>query len=215
MGIYIEALILYILLFFSGSAAFLTGNYFASADFSASAELLKIILYYLPSLALIWYLIYKPLTENLSALALFRFGKNDLVSGIITLPGLLIIGTGITVFSSHIDGSAAQISLHSPSTAAEWIILCIICIFSAYLEESYFRYYLLTKRKEFNLNSVSALALSVILFSVCHLYAGPWSFLNAVICAVFLGCVFLRFRSLHGIAIAHAMYNVFAFVLAA
>jgi len=95
----------------------------------------------------------------------------------------------------------------------EWVILFIICFLSAYLEESYFRFYILTKRKKLNLSDTSALALSVILFSICHIYMGPWGFLNAVISGTFLGFMFLRFNSLHGIAIAHGLYNIAVYVI--
>jgi membrane protease YdiL (CAAX protease family) len=53
------------------------------------------------------------------------------------------------------------------------------------------------------------------LFSICHIYEGPWGFLNAALSGVVLAYAFLRFRSLHGVAIAHALYNILAYVLAA
>jgi len=210
MGIYIETLILYILLFFSGSAAFFTGQTAVFAGFSAAAEFVKIILYYIPSLALIWYLIFKAQKTEIQAI---KPGKKDLVSGLIALPCLLITGSAVTLTASHISGTAVRLTFYSPSTAPEWIILCFVCIFSACLEESYFRFYLLSRREEMNLNPAPALALSVVLFSVCHIYAGFWSFLNAAISGAFLGLIFLRYKSIHGIAAAHALYNISAFVI--
>jgi len=94
-----------------------------------------------------------------------------------------------------------------------WIVLCIMCFFSAYLEESYFRVYLISRRKELNLNSAQVLALSAVLFSICHIYGGLWSFVNAAICGVLLGYIFLKYNSLHGISIAHAIYNILAFII--
>ena len=218
MGIYIEALILYFLLFSSGFAAVFTVT--APVQFSVPAEFYKIIMYYIPSLALIWYLIYKSRNAEshdnkgeVFTLPGFGLKKKDVVSCLIALPGLLITGTIITLISINIDGFSAQITLASPVTFMEWAALCFSCIFAAYLEESYFRFYLLSRREELNLGARSALALSVILFSICHLYAGLWSFLNAVFCGAFLGIIFLRYKSLHGIAIAHALYNIFAFVI--
>ncbi|MCL2442760.1 MAG: CPBP family intramembrane metalloprotease [Treponema sp.] len=208
MGIYIEALILYILLFFSGSAAVVTGA--EAADFSAVAALTRIFLYLIPSLALVWYLLVRSWKVEFWGV---RPGKKDLVSGLITLPCLLITGAVIAFASSYIGGPSANMRLQSPSTAAEWAVLVLFCLFSAYLEESYFRFYLLSKREELNLNASSALALSVALFSVCHIYEGPWGFLNAVISGTILGFIFLRYNSLHGIAIAHGLYNIAAYIL--
>jgi hypothetical protein len=155
-------------------------------------------------------LIFKAQKQEICAI---KPGRKDIISGLITLPGLLITGSAIVLVSSFIEESAVQVTLHSPSTVQGWIILCFSCIFSAYLEESYFRYYLLSRRKELNLNPSSALVLSVILFSICHIYAGFWGFLNAAICGTILGLIFLRYNSLHGIAIAHALYNISAFAI--
>jgi len=210
MGIYIEALILYILLFFSGSAVYFTDKSAAVADFSVTAELVNILTYSLPALVLIWYLIVKARKVEIWAV---KPGKKDIKSFIITLPCLLITGLVVTFVGSYIGGNSAEVITHSPTTVTDWIFLSITCLLSAYLEESYFRYYLLTRREELNLNAPSALALSVALFSICHIYEGPWGFMNAIISGTILGFVFLQYYSLHGIAIAHALYNVSVYVL--
>jgi len=210
MGIYIEALILYILLFFPGSAFILTNKEAVVTDFSVTAELVNIFSYLMPSLALIWYLIYKARKIELWAV---KPGKKDIVSFVITFPSLLFIGLVVTFTGVYIGGQSSPIALQSPSSVIGWIILFITCFLAAYLEESYFRYYLLTKREELNLNAASALALSVVMFSVCHIYEGPWGFMNAVISGTILGFIFLRYNSLHGIAIAHALYNISIFII--
>ena len=222
MGIYIEAVILYILLFFSGSAAIFTTD-----EFSVTTELAKISIYYIPSIALIWYLICRAkereiamageavdLKSSFFMIEQFKFkpGKNDLISALIALPCLLLTGFFIT-WISVISGNTTQVILYSPSTAAQWVILCLSLIFSAYLEESYFRFYLLSGRKELGLNNPGILILSVSLFSICHLYGGFWSFLNAAISGTVLCLIFLKYKSLHGIAIAHGLYNISAFIL--
>jgi len=210
MGIYIEALILYILLFFPGSTFIFTNKEAVVIDFSVTAGLVNIFTFLMPSLALIWYLIYKARKIEIWAV---RPGKKDIISFIITLPCLLITGLAVTFTGVYIGGHSSEITLKSPSTVIEWIILFITCLLSAYLEESYFRYYLLTKREELNLNAASALALSVVMFSICHIYEGPWGFMNAVISGTILGFIFLRYYSLHGIAIAHTLYNISIYVI--
>jgi len=210
MGIYIEALILYILLFFPGSAFIFINKEAVVTDFSVTAELVNIFSYSIPSLALIWYLIYKARKIDLWAV---KPGIKDIISFVITLPCLLITGIIVTFVGVYIGGYSSKITLQSPSTAIQWVILSITCLLSAYMEESYFRYYLLTKREELNLNAPSALALSVAMFSICHIYEGPWGFMNAVISGTILGFIFLRYYSLHGIAIAHALYNISIYVI--
>jgi len=210
MGIYIEALVLYILLFLHGSLAFLAGGGTDAANFSATTELVNIFAYLAPALVLIWLLITKTPKMELWAI---RPGKKDLFSCIITFPCLLITGFIVTIIGSYISGPSENLTLSLPSSAAEWVLLFFTCLLSAYLEESYFRFYLLSKREEFNLNAVSALALSVILFSICHIYEGPWGFLNAVISGTILGFMFLRYNSLHGVAIAHTFYNISIYII--
>jgi len=216
MAVYIEALILYVVLFFSGAAA---GT--SLEEFSIPAEIIKIVLYCIPSIALIYLLLYNHYKYLFSRNWMDEFqvikpGKKDILPGLITLPCLLITGFFISTISSLVSGGTAeQAAIQTPSSAAGWIILCISCIFAAYLEESFFRFYLLSKRQEMNLTGPSALFLSTVLFSICHIYEGPWGFMNAAIAGLFLGFMFLRYNSLHGIAIAHGLYNIIAFVILA
>jgi len=209
MGIYIEALILYILLFFSGSASIITGAGAEAAVFSIRGEVVKILFYCIPALALIWHLIIKSWKIEYF---LVKPGRKDLTSGIITLPCLLIIGFAVTTAASIIGGTQAA-NIQSPASPVEWVILSISCLLFAYLEESYFRFYILSKRVELNLSSKSALIFSVALFSICHIYEGPWGFMNAVLSGTFLCFMFLKYNSLHGIAIAHALYNISVYIL--
>jgi len=208
MGIYVESFILYIVLFFSGQAGLLSGGAGEAAEFSIQAELVKIFMYTAPSLALVWYLTLKAWKIEYWIL---RLGRKDLISGLITLPCLLFIGLTTTFISQYVGGTSAQAALHYPSSTAGWVILCFSLIASAYLEESFFRFYLLTRREELKLSSVGALTVSVALFSICHIYEGPWGFLNAAISASLLGFIFLRYNSLHGIAVAHSLYNIIVY----
>jgi len=207
MGIYLEALILYVVLFFSGSIGLSTGG---ESGFSGITELARLLTYTIPSLALIWYLLLKvkkPVKWGVIP------GKKDLIACLITFPCLLITGFVIAAISSNVSGSSAQISLHFPSTTRGWILLCISCIISAYLEESFFRFYLLSRRDEMRLSPAFALAVSVALFSICHIYEGPWGFLNSVIAGTLLGFIFLRYNSLHGVAVAHGLYNIAVYAI--
>ncbi|MDR3020858.1 MAG: CPBP family intramembrane metalloprotease [Treponema sp.] len=210
MGIYIEALILYIVLFFSGAAGAVMSSAQAAEGFSITGELSKIFLYYIPSLALIWYLLFK---VKPPAFWSIKPQKKDIIAGLVAFPCLLITGSVIAYISSFVGGDSAGVVMRSPSSITEWAILCLTCILAAYLEESFFRFYIISRMEEFNLGSVQALAVSSLLFSICHIYVGPWGFLNSLISAVILGFIFLRYKALHGIAIAHAFYNIAVYVI--
>jgi membrane protease YdiL (CAAX protease family) len=210
MGIYIEALILYIVLFFSGAAGAVMSSVQAVEGFSITGELSKIFLYYIPSLALIWYLLLK---EKPPAFWSIKPQIKDLKAWLTALPCLLITGSVIAYISSSVGGDSAGVVMFSPSNIAEWTILCFTCFFAAYLEETFFRFYLINRMEELNIGSVKALAVSSLLFSICHIYVGPWGFLNSLISAVILAFIFLRYRALHGIAIAHGLYNIAVYVI--
>jgi len=209
MGIYIEAVILYVVLFFSGSTGLLT-NGGGTESFSVTAELIGIFTHSVPSLALIWYLLLRVKPAGKWGILP---GKNDLISGIITLPCLIITGFVTAFASSHISGTYSAALPRVPSSALGWIILCVSCFFAAYLEESFFRFYLLSRREELKLGETQALVISTALFSICHIYEGPWGFLNAIISGTVLAFVFLRYSSLHGIAAAHGFYNITVYAI--
>jgi membrane protease YdiL (CAAX protease family) len=205
MGIYIEALLLYVVLFFSGSTGLFT---YVGESFSILAVLVRTASYTIPSLALIWYLLLR--VRKLRDWGIAPCIK-DLISCVIALPCLLLAGFFIASVSHIVGGSPAQVPLNFPSTRLGWAALSSSCVFSAYLEESFFRFYILSRRDELKLNAMSALVVSVALFSICHLYEGPWGFLNSIISGTVLAFVFLRYHSLHGIAIAHSLYNIFIY----
>jgi len=207
VGIYIEALLLYIILFFSGAAGAIV-NASTPEGFSAGREFVRIFLHSIPSLALVWYLLLKVKKAKYWNI---KPGKKDVVSFLITFPCLLITGFAVSFISSFMGETT--ITLTYPSTVFGWIILSFSCILAAYLEESFFRFYLLSRRDELKLSAVSALILSVALFSICHVYEGPWGFLNSFFSAVILAFIFLRYEALHGIAFAHGLYNIAAYVI--
>ena len=202
---FIEPLILYAVLFFRISA----GPSGESVEFSAAAELVRIFLYNIPSLALIWYLLLK--VKSLKEWDIMP-GKRDLMPIALALPALILIGLTISLVS-HVDGIPSGSRFLPPQTAVTWVILIISCVSTAYLEESFFRFYLLSKRDAMGLGPHRAILISTMVFASCHIYEGPWGFLNAALSGIVLAYIFLRFRSLHGIAVSHAMYNIAVYAM--
>jgi membrane protease YdiL (CAAX protease family) len=204
----IEPFILYWVLFFripAGSA------YGEVPEFSWTAETGRILMYTLPALTLVWYLLLK--VKSLKEMEITFPRKKDFVVAFLAFAALTLIGVTISLVSTQFGEAAAFRQSLGPHTVTAWVVLVISCVSSAYLEESFFRFYLLSKRKEMGLGPFSAVLGSALLFSICHIYEGPWGFLNAALSGVVLAFTFLRFHSLHGVAIAHALYNVLAYVL--
>ncbi|MDR2159757.1 MAG: CPBP family intramembrane metalloprotease [Treponema sp.] len=209
MGTLTEPLILYLVLFFPGAVP----SPQEPAAFSLWRELSRILLYQLPALALVWYLLLR--TKSLKEWGITLPRRRDLVPGLLALPGLLLIGLTISLVIPLFDAVKSGPPIESPSLPAEWLMMILSCFVTGYLEESFFRFYLSARLEGAGFNPPKITALSVLFFSVCHLYEGPWGTLNAVLAGTLLSLVFLRFRSLHGIALAHGIYNIFVYAVGA
>ena len=200
-----EAIILYLVLFFPGAG---------TASFASEmGELGRIFIYIIPSLALIWFLISD--RNGLSALKKEKPKKEDLLPFSISFPGLILISLGISFLAGIISGyveTAPPPLIQSPENIPGWLLLFISCLGTGYLEESYFRFYLLTKLENQIPGKARRVIFSTLLFSICHVYAGHWSVFNAALAGIFLSVIFLRFRSLHAIALAHGLYNFVVYV---
>jgi membrane protease YdiL (CAAX protease family) len=206
----IEPFILYWVLFFRIP----DGNAHGEAlEFSWTAETGRILMYTLPSLALVWYLLLK--AKSLRAMGIRFLQKKDFAVAALAFSALTLIGVTISLVSARFDEAAALRQSFIPQTVTAWAVLAVSCVGSAYLEESFFRFYLLSKKEEMGLGPHRAALVSTLLFSICHIYEGPWGFLNAALSGVVLAYIFLRFSSLHGVAAAHALYNILAYVLQA
>ncbi|GHV41046.1 hypothetical protein AGMMS49546_16140 [Spirochaetia bacterium] len=227
MGQLIEPLILYIILFLPGALSH--GPPPELVVFSLNGEIRRILIFNIPSLALIWYLLLRPgacrrdckfrafgpqsLSGRPKERVLPPFRRQDLYAILCALPGLLLIGFCISLVSSRFFEAPAGMSLEAPPDSIGWIVMILSCLSTGYLEESYFRYYLLEKLEAFGLSPLMAIIMGVLLFSFCHIYEGPWGALNAFLAGVLLSLIFVRFRSLHGVALAHGLYNIFVYAV--
>jgi membrane protease YdiL (CAAX protease family) len=179
--------------------------------FSTERELARIFLYNLPSFALIWYLLLQK--KKIRDWGMDRPRREDLYSLLIALPGLLLIGLTVSLVSPLFQDLPAAPGVSAPVNIPGWIVLIFSCFSTGYLEESYFRFYLLHRLGELGVKTGKLVGVSTLFFALCHIYEGPWGMLNAVLAGVLLSLVFLHYRSLHGIALAHGLYNAFVYVL--
>lgn len=93
-------------------------------------------------------------------------------------------------------------------------IVVVASLAVAYREEVFFRAYLLERREELGLPAWAMVTASSVIFAVAHLYQGVAGFVVSLLIGGALGLVFLWRRSLHGVAIAHALYNVMVLYVA-
>jgi membrane protease YdiL (CAAX protease family) len=210
----IEPLIVYAVLFFPDLSSLGAAGGAASGIetgkvifFSSRREITRILGYNLPALLLLWYL------------AFMRGGKlfplkictGDVQSLAIALPGLLGIGLAVSVLASLVYPGVERFSVEAPRGIVPRLVMFLSCLSTGYMEETYFRHYLLSRFEEAGVNTILSIAMSVALFSLSHLYEGFWGMINAVLAGLLLSLIYRRYGVLHGIAWAHGLYNVFIY----
>jgi membrane protease YdiL (CAAX protease family) len=192
-----EPLILYVLLFFPFSGVPREG------DPWVFGELILFIARILPGTFLIW-----RLTED--AALRIRPGGADLKELLFAFPLLYLTGFLVSLASPGPEAPPAM-----PPGPGQWPALIVLCMGTGYLEESYFRLYLLSRFTAGGLDPRRSVLFSAVFFTLCHGYEGPWGMLNAAAAGIILSLIFLRYRSLHGIAWAHGLYNTAVYLTAA
>jgi membrane protease YdiL (CAAX protease family) len=212
----LEPLILYGILFLPG--ALRHDPPAELAVFSINREIVRIIAYNLPALALIWYLRRTPGLCRRSGLrresgeTIPRPGSGDLFAFLLVFPALILTGICVSRVAALFPGIPGGFKIEGPQGIAGFFAVFFSCISTGYLEEGYFRYYLGEKLGEFGLGPRAFLLISTVLFSLCHLYEGPWGTMNSLLAAVILALAYIRFRGLHGIALAHGFYNIVVYL---
>jgi CAAX protease family protein len=92
-------------------------------------------------------------------------------------------------------------------------LVIVSSIAIGYREEIFYRAYLYVRGEELGLHPIAIVGGSTVLFAVGHLYQGWAGFITAFLIGAILGVMFAWRRSLHGIAIAHGLYNAMVLVV--
>jgi membrane protease YdiL (CAAX protease family) len=215
---------MYILFFFpdSGSA----GDFFSSSPlppFSALEELFQIFAYYIPATSIVLYFCYKDtacfsmeqsiaLPANQAVLSRIKSAFSVLLSAI----ALIFIG-GVTIlleyFFTKIPVSDNFAPVKAPSGLFSVSVMAASCIIAAYLEEGFFRLLLCGRLTASGLKKSISMFISSLLFAVCHTWEGIWGVTGAFFSGLFLSFVFENKKSLHHVALCHALYNIFVYLL--
>jgi len=222
-----EGILLFFVLFFPAvyASGFSGITWPETIPFSIVRELGRTLTYSIPSLVLLWYLASDRSVSKISKFispASWEFKKNlrkkDFFIFAVGLPGLILINISISTLlsiASRAYGLPSPPRMEAPVNALGWAVMIISCLGTGYLEESYFRYYLLSKLRRTLPSPKVRVFLATFLFAICHIHNGPFAVLNAALAGIFLSALFIRYRSLHGIAWAHAVHNMFVYSMGA
>ena len=159
----------------------------------------------LPGFILILLLLKKPLLLK---------PKRDFAVLACTLPALCIAGFLVSL-SAGLSGIFPPQEVPPPEGIPGWTAVILFSLTIGCLEEAYFRVYLPLRILELNQDRRTAYLASALVFALCHAYAGPWSFANALLAAAVLSLAYIKSASFPGIALAHGLYNIFVFLAAA
>lgn len=181
---------------------------YGAFPFDSAEELSRVLLHDLPALALVLFVSRGSLPEDPFA----QPKRSDALYAAGGFVALVLISSTAGYASSFFPGEAAGGYLEAPTDFAGWAAALASCAVTGYLEESYFRAYLLRKLESFGVARFRAIFISVALFSLCHLYEGAWGILNATLAGAALSFLFLRSGTVHAAAWAHAAYNMFVYV---
>jgi membrane protease YdiL (CAAX protease family) len=92
-------------------------------------------------------------------------------------------------------------------------LVLLFCLVTGYREELFFRSYLLTRFQQLHLPVVLGIGMSTILFAAGHVYQGVAGMAVALIQGVYFSILFVRFRNIHPLALAHGLYNTTVLVI--
>ncbi|MDR2068254.1 MAG: CPBP family intramembrane metalloprotease [Spirochaetaceae bacterium] len=200
----LEPLILFGILFLPGIGFVSQGPLI----FSVNRELSRIVVHNIPSLALIWYIA--------GVTGKIRIPKpciRDLKAALIAFSALAVIGFCASLALLPLRDLFLPLVIEPPGTFLQWAVMIPSVLSSAYVEESYFRFYLLIRLEESEAGPGKGVFLSVFLFSLCHIYEGIPGVVNALLAGTCLSLLFLKYRSLHGLAWAHGAYNAAVYII--
>jgi membrane protease YdiL (CAAX protease family) len=196
------------LLFFPSFGGTLLSGGVPEGDLWVQRELIRFLVRTLPGTLLIWRLAG-------SAQCRLRPRRADLRAFLSAFPLLYLTGFLCSLASSRLPVRPPPPLPVSPAGPGQWLAAAFLCMGSGYLEESYFRLYLLSRFAAGGLGPWKSLFLSTLLFALCHVYEGPWGVLNAAAAGTVLSLIFRKRRALHGAAWAHGLYNTAVYVTAA
>jgi hypothetical protein len=86
-------------------------------------------------------------------------------------------------------------------------LVLVFCLVTGYREELFFRSYLLTRFQRLQLPVFLGIGTSTLLFAAGHVYQGAAGLAVALIQGLYFSILFVRFKNVHPLALAHGLYN--------
>jgi membrane protease YdiL (CAAX protease family) len=120
-----------------------------------------------------------------------------------------VLAWGITFFLPSED-----FTIIKPEGIVAWTGIVLLCLVTGYWEEGVFRLYFLTICSRAGIRNFGSVLASSLVFAFCHSYEGIPGMVNAGVAGITLSVIYLKTGSYHGPALAHALYNMAAYIFA-
>lgn len=134
----------------------------------------------------------------------------------VTLSGLIIIAFVVSIlyaFLPKVQDFVNIPALQRPTTIWRLARLFALCVCVGFAEEGVFRLFLPARFEKAGAQPAAADGFAAALFGCFHSWEGAAGVLNAIAAALFLSSRFRLHGSLTVIALSHACYNFFAYVI--
>ncbi len=150
-----------------------------------------------------------------------RFGwrvpnQNDALPAIMGLTATWVAVAVVSLVASVIlgEGGGPEPTVAWSFERRELIPVALVSTLAiGYREEIFYRAYIADRAEEAEVDVRTALAVGALLFASGHLYQGVMGFVLSLAIGLVLAAVYYRMRSLHGIAVAHGLYNFIVLLL--
>jgi hypothetical protein len=155
--------------------------------------------------------IFNKADEKLSFYCIRTFKIRDIPGSLVAAAGIYLLVLFISLISMQFSGEYSEV-LENPvrwTIENPWMLplVFLTCIVTGYREEIFFRAYFIRRFEIAGVHPAVGVAVTTILFSLGHLYQGFVGLVGTLLIGVYFGFLFLRFRNIHMIAIAHAIFN--------
>lgn len=136
----------------------------------------------------------------------------DLAAGLGLAALIGIPGLGLYLLANHLGLSLTVIGSSLTDTWWRIPVSILLAVANAFLEEALVVGYLLTRLGHLRVPVVWAVVISAVLRGSYHLYQGYGGFVGNAIMGVIFALVFLRWRRLWPLVIAHSVIDIVVFV---
>jgi hypothetical protein len=118
-----------------------------------------------------------------------------------------LVVLGVTASLLHFRGSRQSLSFLAPEGPAQIAMWTVVCVSAGLCEETIFRGYLQKQFIAWTTSAPVGLALSAVIFGVCHIYQGARAVVVITVYGLLFGILAQRRKSLRPGMITHALHD--------